>query len=140
VAEGAEAAMPLDGLQALVVLSARRGPLTEAAHVALPLADWAETDGTFTNRQGMVQRVRAAIPPAGDGLPGWEILSLLADRLGKPMELGGRGNGNGSRGDHAPSARRVFLEAREKLEHMKGADWGPIDLPPFQLRFAKSRG
>src|SRR5215471_6747959 len=61
----AAAAMPLDRLQALVVLSTHRDPLVDAAHVALPMADWAEVDGTFTNRLGMVQRVRAAVPPAG---------------------------------------------------------------------------
>ena len=67
-----------------------------AAHVALPLAEWAEVDGTFTNRLGMVQRVRAAMPPAGDSLPGWEILSHLARKLGATMEFARRRQGGRS--------------------------------------------
>jgi NADH-quinone oxidoreductase subunit G len=129
------AAVPVSKLAALVVLAWRRDPLVEAAHVALPLADWAEVDGTFTNRQGMVQRIRAAVPPAGDALPGWEILSLLAHRLGKPMEFGGVENGR----RREPSARTVFLEAKATLAFMKDADWGPV-LLPVQLRFANTRG
>ena len=58
---------------------------------------WAEVDGTFTNRLGMVQRVRAAVPPAGDALPGWEILSHLARKLGATHGLR-RGEGGLRRG------------------------------------------
>ena len=133
--ENAAATMPLGNLQALVVLGWRRDALTEAAHVALPMADWAEVDGTFTNRQGMVQRIRAAVTPAGDSLPGWEIVSLLSDRLGTPMEFS---SGAGDR-NRAPSARAVFLEAKQKMPFMKDADWGRMSLP-VQLRFANSRG
>jgi NADH-quinone oxidoreductase subunit G len=125
VGDKARAAMPLERLEALVVLSAHQGPLVDAAHVALPLCDWAEVDGTFANRQGMVQRIRAAVPPAGDALPGWEILSHLARKLGATMDL--------------QSAKAVFIEAKQKLPFMKDADWGRAMLP-VQLRFANSRG
>jgi NADH-quinone oxidoreductase subunit G len=127
--------LPLGGLQALVVLAWRRDGLVDGAQVALPMADWAEVDGTFTNRQGKVQRIRAALPPAGDALPGWEILTLLADRLGTPLEVA---HPAGERG-RAPSARAVFLEAKQKMPFMKDADWGRMSLP-VQLRFANSRG
>ena len=129
--DGGTSALPISKLQALIVLGWRRGPLVTAAHVALPLADWAEVDGTFTNRQGTVQRVRAAVPPIGDALPGWEIVTLLAHRLGMPMEFGGK--------SAAPTARTVFLEAKEKMAFMKNADWGRTSLP-IHLRFAHSRG
>jgi NADH-quinone oxidoreductase subunit G len=129
------ATLPLGNLQALVVLAWRREVLVEAAHVALPMADWAEVDGTFTNRQGKVQRVRAAVPPAGDALPGWEIIALLADRLGTPIEFAPLAAERG----RGPSARAVFLEARQKMPFMKDADWGRLSLP-VQLRFAHSRG
>jgi NADH-quinone oxidoreductase subunit G len=128
---GGTAALPLGKLEALIVLGWRRGPLVEAAHVALPMADWAEVDGTFTNRQGTVQRVRAAVPPRGDALPGWEIVSLLSHRLGMPMDFAGKAA--------TPSARSVFLEAKEKMAFMKSADWGRTSLP-IHLRFANSRG
>jgi NADH-quinone oxidoreductase subunit G len=129
--DGGTAALPVGKLDALIVLGWRRGALVDAAHVALPMADWAEVDGTFTNRQGSVQRIRAAVPPIGDALPAWEIITLLSHRLGIPMEFAGRAA--------APSARSVFLEAKEKMAFMKNADWGRTSLP-IQLRFANSRG
>jgi NADH-quinone oxidoreductase subunit G len=125
VGEKAAAAMPFQRLDALVVLSTHRDPLVDAAQVALPLADWAEVDGTFTNKLGMVQRIRAAVSPAGDALPGWDILSHLARKLGATMDF--------------HDAKAVFTEARQKLPFMKDADWGRAMLP-VQLRFANSRG
>jgi NADH-quinone oxidoreductase subunit G len=121
----AAAAMPFSGLSALVVMSDHQDPLVEAAHVALPMAAWAEVDGTFTNKLGMVQRIRAAVPPAGDSLPGWDILCHLARKLGATMDW--------------DSAKTVFAEAKQKLPFMKDADWGRARLP-VQLRFANSRG
>ena len=131
------AALPLAKVESLILLAWKRGPLTEAAHVALPMADWAEVDGTFTNRQGLVQRVRAAVPPAGDALPGWEIISLLAHRLGLSMLFSSGVEGRAPA--EATTARAVFLEAKQKMAFMKNADWGRTSLP-VQLRFANSRG
>ena len=137
---GGAAALPIDKLEALIVAAWRRDALSNAAHVALPMADYAEVDGTFTNRQGTVQRIRAAIAAAGDSLPGWEIVSLLSDRLGSPMEFTpGAGAAPRSSGGRSPSARTVFLEAKQKLAFMNTAEWGRTSLP-IQLRFANSRG
>jgi NADH-quinone oxidoreductase subunit G len=125
VGPNAAATMPLGKLQALVVLSTHQDPLAEGAHVALPMAAWAEVDGTFTNKLGMVQRIRSAFAPAGDSLPGWDILCHLGRKLGATMDFA--------------SARAVFLEAKQKLAFMNNADWGRTTLP-VQLRFANSRG
>jgi NADH-quinone oxidoreductase subunit G len=119
------APLPLDRLDGLVVLAWHGGPLAEAAQVVLPVAAWAESDGTFTNKLGMVQRIRAAVPPPGDALAGWDVLSHLGRKLGAPLE-------------HT-SAKQVFLEAREKHGFLRGADWGRPFLP-VQLRFANTRG
>src|SRR4051794_18433330 len=119
------AAMPLDRLEALVVMSTHKNAVTAAAHVALPLSGWAELDGTYTNKLNMVQRAYAAIPPAGDALPGWDILSHLARKLGATMDF--------------QTAKAVFIEASGKLAFMKGAEWGRA-VRPLQLRFANSRG
>ena len=48
------------------------------ADVQLPAAVYAEKDGTFTNIQGRVQRIRRALAPPGESLPGLEILERLA--------------------------------------------------------------
>ncbi len=51
------------------------------ADVFLPAASFAEKDGTFTNTDRRVQRVRAAIAPRGQARPDWKILCDLATRL-----------------------------------------------------------
>jgi formate dehydrogenase alpha subunit len=51
------------------------------ADVFLPAAAWAEKDGTFTNTDRRVQRVRRALPPPGQARPDWEIVCDLAKRL-----------------------------------------------------------
>jgi len=59
--------------------------LTETAQfadVVFPAAVFAEKDGTFTNSERRVQRVRKAIEPAGDAMPDWWIVSELAKRMG----------------------------------------------------------
>jgi predicted molibdopterin-dependent oxidoreductase YjgC len=57
------------------------------ADVFLPAASWAEKEGTFTNTDRRVQRVRQAIAPRGEARPDWELICDLAkrieDRLGR---------------------------------------------------------
>jgi len=59
--------------------------LTETARLAdvvLPAASYAETDGTFTNTERRIQRIRKAIEPIGDSKPDWWITSRIAAGLG----------------------------------------------------------
>ncbi|MDK1082124.1 MAG: formate dehydrogenase subunit alpha [Anaerolineae bacterium] len=51
------------------------------ADVFLPAAPFAEKDGTFTNTDRRVQRVRQAHAPRGDSRADWEIISDLAQRI-----------------------------------------------------------
>lgn len=51
----------------------------------LPAASLAEKDGTFTNTERMVQRVRRAFAPPGGARPEWKILCDLSLRLGYPL-------------------------------------------------------
>ncbi|MCP4707327.1 MAG: formate dehydrogenase subunit alpha [Planctomycetes bacterium] len=53
----------------------------ELADVVLPGATFAEKDGTFTNTERRVQRVRKAIEPVGDSKTDWEIIGLLARKM-----------------------------------------------------------
>jgi formate dehydrogenase alpha subunit len=55
---------------------------TEFADVVLPAAAYAEKDGTFTNTERRVQRVRRAVAPPGQARPDWEVFVELARRLG----------------------------------------------------------
>ena len=54
------------------------------ADVILPAASFAEKDGTFTNTERRVQRVRRAIPPRGESRPDWWIVSQIAQKMGEP--------------------------------------------------------
>jgi formate dehydrogenase alpha subunit len=62
------------------------------ADVILPSVSFAEKDGTFTNSDRRIQRVRAAVPSVGESRPDWQILCDLArrleTRLGQPESAG----------------------------------------------------
>ncbi|MET0792838.1 MAG: molybdopterin oxidoreductase family protein [Polyangiaceae bacterium] len=69
-------------LELLVVCDAFLNDTTETAHVVLPIAQWAEEEGTLTNLEGRVilrQKVRPPLPGVKSDL---EILCALAERLG----------------------------------------------------------
>jgi formate dehydrogenase alpha subunit len=53
----------------------------EMADVILPAVSFAEKDGTFTNSDRRVQRVRRAIDPPGQARPDWQIICELARRV-----------------------------------------------------------
>ncbi|HEX4740211.1 MAG TPA: formate dehydrogenase subunit alpha [Caulobacteraceae bacterium] len=57
------------------------------AHVFLPGSTFLEKDGTFTNAERRIQRVRKVIEPLG-GLADWEITERLSAALGYPMNYG----------------------------------------------------
>ena len=52
------------------------------ADVVLPAGSFAEKDGTFTNTERRVSRVRAAVPSPGEAKPDWQILQALANAMG----------------------------------------------------------
>ena len=54
----------------------------EYAHVVLPACSYAEKDGTFTNTERRVQRVRKAIEPIGDSRDDCWIIGEIARRMG----------------------------------------------------------
>ena len=54
----------------------------DVSNVLLPVAPFTETSGTFVNAEGRVQSFHAAVKPAGETHPGWEVLHALAHRLG----------------------------------------------------------
>lgn len=49
----------------------------------LPAASSFEKDGTFMNAERRIQRVRKAVEPAGESKPDWEIISAVAEAMGK---------------------------------------------------------
>jgi NADH-quinone oxidoreductase subunit G len=58
--------------------------LRDCADLILPVATFAETDGTYVNIEGRWQSWRAAVLPAGEARPGWKILRMLGSLAQQP--------------------------------------------------------
>jgi len=76
----------LHQLEFLVVQDLFMTHIGSYAQVILPGVSFAEKDGTFTNMERRIQRVRKAISPVGDSRPDWKILCELSTKMGYPME------------------------------------------------------
>jgi predicted molibdopterin-dependent oxidoreductase YjgC len=111
----------LRGLEFLVVQDIFLTATAELADVVLPAAAaWAETEGTVTNSERRVQRVRKALEPPGDARDDLWIIFELARRMGHDW------------GD--PTAERTWDEVRtlapafagmsyRRLEELGGIQW-----------------
>jgi len=74
-------------LDCLVVQDLFMHETAEKAHVFLPAAAFAEKDGTFTNSERRVQRIRRALPPPGQTRPDWWVTGELARRIARRLGL-----------------------------------------------------
>jgi formate dehydrogenase alpha subunit len=72
----------LERLELLVVQELFLTDTARRAHVVLPAAGVFENDGTFTNAERRVQRVRPALAPPGEARPDWRIVRDAAQALG----------------------------------------------------------
>jgi formate dehydrogenase major subunit len=104
----------LGGLEHLVVQDIFLTQTAELAHVVLPAtAGWAESDGTVTNSERRVQRVRRALEPPVGARDDLEIIGELARRLGCDW---GR-----------PTAEQVWDECRELSPMHAGMSYARLD-------------
>src|SRR5215510_6122764 len=76
----------LDRLELLVVQDPFLTETGQMAHVVLPATNYAEKDGTFTNLEGRVLRVRQAMDAIGESVPEWQIMTAIANGLGCQWE------------------------------------------------------
>jgi formate dehydrogenase alpha subunit len=76
----------LNNLDLLIVQDIFLTETAQLAHVVLPGVTFAEKDGTFTNTERRVQRIRQAIEPIGEARPDWQIVCQLAFRMGYDMD------------------------------------------------------
>jgi NADH dehydrogenase/NADH:ubiquinone oxidoreductase subunit G len=97
-----EVAQSLGKLDFLVVQELFETETTAFADVVFPAASFAEIDGTYTNNDGFVQRVRKSIEPVHQSKPDWLIVSQLAKELG--IDFG-----------FEMSASAVFRELAERI-------------------------
>jgi len=75
----------LEKLDFLVVQDMFLTETAKYADVILSSCSFAEKDGTFTNTERRVQRLRKAIDPLGESKPDWQIITELARKMGYPM-------------------------------------------------------
>jgi formate dehydrogenase major subunit len=96
--------------------------LTESARLAdvvFPAASFAEKDGTFTNTERRVQRVRQAIGPVGEAKPDWWIVCEIARRMG-------------AKGFDFDSAEAIFRELASLTPQYGGITYERIDKQGLQ--------
>jgi NADH-quinone oxidoreductase subunit G len=112
-----------DGAAAIItdrqvaVLARYRTPLVDAASIVLPLASWAETDGTYTSSTGRVQLAHNALLPVGQARRAWEIVYRLAVELGIEQE-------------RALTTRILFAEMAAEVAAFSGMTWGRLQTEP----------
>ncbi len=86
---------------------------TALADVVLPSFCFAEKNGTFTNTERRVQRVRKAVEAPGFARRDWKIICDIANRMGYPMNY--------------PNANAIFEEIRVVTPSYAGITWERID-------------
>ena len=100
---------------------------TAYADVLLPATGWGETEGTVTNSERRISRVRAAVPPPGEAKPDWRIACDFAHKLAPEA---------GARLFPYVSAEANFNEHRESTRgrdlDITGLDYALLDLAPRQ--------
>jgi formate dehydrogenase alpha subunit len=72
----------LKALEFLVVQDIFLSETAALADVVLPATTSLEKDGTFTNTERRVQRIRKTLDSVGESMPDWKILDVLAARMG----------------------------------------------------------
>jgi predicted molibdopterin-dependent oxidoreductase YjgC len=82
-ADAKHARKALEELDFLVSQDIFLSESAEYADVVLPAASFAEKDGTFTNTERRVQRVRQVIPSRGEAKPDWWITAQIAQAMGE---------------------------------------------------------
>lgn len=107
-------------LDFLVVQDIFMHETAELADVVLPAASFAEKEGTFTNSERRVQRVRQVIPPVGQSRADWEIVQDVARRTARRLGISSVGFEHGS-------ASSVFDELASMTPIMAGLSHQRLD-------------
>jgi len=77
----------LESLECLIVQDIFLNETAKYAHVFFPGSSFLEKDGTFTNAERRINRVRRVMPPLA-GMADWEVTCAFAEALGYPMHYG----------------------------------------------------
>ncbi len=112
----------LEKLEFLVLQDIVTTDNIQYADIVLPATTFAEMDGTLTNLEGRIQRLRQAIPPIGFSQPGWLVVADLAHRMG-------------SQAFNYQSAAEVLAEIAELVPAYAGVTLDSLDVAGQLRRF-----
>jgi len=135
----------LEALGSLEFLAVQELFLSETArraHVVLPGASALEKDGTFTNGERRIQRVRKVLPPVGGARADWEILCALMEAGGLRQPL----RHPGELWEEIARVAPVFAGVRYERLEGDGLQWPvpALDRPGTAIlhteRFPRGRG
>ncbi len=113
----------LEAAELVVLIDSEASETAAYADVVLPIGTHVETEGSFTNCDGQIQRLVPAFPPAGEARPGWSVIAELSQRLGA-MRI-------------YPSAAAVFDELAAQVPAFQGLRFA--DLGPYGRRLLPER-
>jgi formate dehydrogenase major subunit len=120
----------IEGLEAMEMVIVQDLFLNETAayaHVFLPGTSFLEKDGTFTNAERRINRVRPVMKPA-QGLSEWETTCRLATAMGYPMSYGAASEIMDEIARTTPTFTGVSFE---KLDEQGSVQWPCNDAAPF---------
>ena len=75
----------LKHVEFLVVQDLFLSETAKCAHLVLPGASFLEKDGTFTNLERRIQRIRKVVEPPNGVLPDWRVVCEVSNRMGYSM-------------------------------------------------------
>ncbi len=119
-------AQALRAMELVVVQDLFLNETSKFAHVFLPGASFLEKDGTFTNSERRISRIRKVMAPLS-GKPDWEITCNLATALGYPMHYSHPSEIMDEIARLTPTFRGVSFE---KLDRLGGIQWPCNDAAP----------
>lgn len=114
---GAHVADALGKLDFLVVQDMFMTETAARANVVLPSASFAERDGTYTNSERRVQRVRKAVAPVGSTKADWEIVAGIAKAMGHEKDFAFK------------DAEAIFSEIAKAVPAYAGITYAKLEKP-----------
>jgi NADH-quinone oxidoreductase subunit G len=117
--DGQKIRSALEKLSFLVVQETRLTPTAKLAHVVLPATNFAEKEGSYTNRRGRVQKVNPALVPPSGALQDWEIFSRLLAAMGEKPPY--------------PGPAEIFAALAQAIPVYRGLSYDQIGDLGFQL-------
>jgi formate dehydrogenase major subunit len=116
----------MESMECVIVQDLFLNETARFAHVFLPGSSFLEKDGTFTNAERRISRVRKVMPPLG-GYEDWQVTMLLSNALGYPMNYDHPSQIMDEIARLTPTFTNVNYE---KLDRMGSIQWPCNDAAP----------